>query len=187
MPESVSFEIGGPHAGHRDRRTGEASQRLRLGPLRRSERRPRRRHRLRETPRRHRLLPADLRLRREDVRRRQNPGRLHQARRPPVRTRRRSASRQIDRPIRPLFPDGFRNDVQIIATVLSIDPELDADVLARLRRRRGARRLRHPVREERSPRFASDATRTASTSSIRRCRNTKPAAWTSSSPARPTR
>ena len=40
------------------------------------------------------------------------------------------SARQIDRPIRPLFPDGFRNDVQIISTVLSIDPELDADVLA---------------------------------------------------------
>jgi polyribonucleotide nucleotidyltransferase len=39
------------------------------------------------------------------------------------------SSRQIDRPIRPLFPEGFRNDVQIVATVLSIDPELDADVL----------------------------------------------------------
>ena len=39
------------------------------------------------------------------------------------------SSRQIDRPIRPLFPDGFQNDVQIVATVLSIDPELDADVL----------------------------------------------------------
>src|ERR1700677_136934 len=39
------------------------------------------------------------------------------------------SSRQIDRPIRPLFPDGFRNDVQIVATVLSIDPELDADVI----------------------------------------------------------
>src|SRR5579883_3407248 len=39
------------------------------------------------------------------------------------------SSRQIDRPIRPLFPDGFRNDVQIVATTLSIDPELDADVL----------------------------------------------------------
>ncbi len=39
------------------------------------------------------------------------------------------SSRQMDRPIRPLFPDGFRNDVQIVATVLSIDPELDADVL----------------------------------------------------------
>ncbi|MBV8355456.1 MAG: polyribonucleotide nucleotidyltransferase [Candidatus Eremiobacteraeota bacterium] len=39
------------------------------------------------------------------------------------------SSRQIDRPIRPLFPDGFRNDLQVIATVLSIDPELDADVL----------------------------------------------------------
>jgi polyribonucleotide nucleotidyltransferase len=40
------------------------------------------------------------------------------------------SARQIDRPIRPLFPDGFRNDVQIITTVLSIDPQLDADVLA---------------------------------------------------------
>ncbi len=40
------------------------------------------------------------------------------------------SARQIDRPIRPLFPDGFRNDVQIITTVLSIDAELDADVLA---------------------------------------------------------
>ncbi|MHB8146625.1 MAG: polyribonucleotide nucleotidyltransferase [Vulcanimicrobiaceae bacterium] len=39
------------------------------------------------------------------------------------------SSRQIDRPIRPLFPDGFRNDVQIVATVLSVDPELDADVI----------------------------------------------------------
>jgi polyribonucleotide nucleotidyltransferase len=39
------------------------------------------------------------------------------------------SSRQIDRPIRPLFPDGFRNDVQVVATVLSIDPQLDADVL----------------------------------------------------------
>ncbi len=39
------------------------------------------------------------------------------------------SSRQIDRPIRPLFPAGFRNDVQIVATVLSVDPELDADVL----------------------------------------------------------
>jgi polyribonucleotide nucleotidyltransferase len=40
------------------------------------------------------------------------------------------SARQIDRPIRPLFPDGFRNDVQIVTTVLSIDPQLDADVLA---------------------------------------------------------
>jgi polyribonucleotide nucleotidyltransferase len=39
------------------------------------------------------------------------------------------SSRQIDRPIRPLFPDGFRNDVQIVATLLSVDPELDADII----------------------------------------------------------
>jgi polyribonucleotide nucleotidyltransferase len=39
-------------------------------------------------------------------------------------------SRLIDRPIRPLFPKGYRQDVQIIATVLSADQENDPDVLA---------------------------------------------------------
>ncbi len=39
-------------------------------------------------------------------------------------------SRLIDRPIRPLFPEGFRNEVQIIATVLSHDLENDPDVVA---------------------------------------------------------
>jgi polyribonucleotide nucleotidyltransferase len=37
-------------------------------------------------------------------------------------------SRLIDRPIRPLFPDGFINDVQVVATVLSVDPEIDPDI-----------------------------------------------------------
>ncbi len=39
-------------------------------------------------------------------------------------------SRLIDRPIRPLFPDGFRNEVQVIATVLSHDLENDPDIVA---------------------------------------------------------
>ena len=39
-------------------------------------------------------------------------------------------SRLIDRPIRPLFPDGYRNDTQVIVTVLSHDLENDPDVLA---------------------------------------------------------
>ena len=39
-------------------------------------------------------------------------------------------SRLIDRPIRPLFPHGFRNEVQIVATVLSHDLENDPDVIA---------------------------------------------------------
>src|SRR5205814_1369569 len=37
--------------------------------------------------------------------------------------------RQIDRPIRPLFPEGFRNETQIIALVLSADTENDPDIL----------------------------------------------------------
>ncbi|CCE22631.1 polyribonucleotide nucleotidyltransferase [Methylotuvimicrobium alcaliphilum] len=39
-------------------------------------------------------------------------------------------SRLIDRPIRPLFPDGFTNEVQIIATVLSLNPEVDPEIPA---------------------------------------------------------
>jgi len=39
-------------------------------------------------------------------------------------------SRLIDRPLRPLFPEGFQNEVQIIATVLSINPDVTADVAA---------------------------------------------------------
>jgi len=38
--------------------------------------------------------------------------------------------RLIDRPIRPLFPDGFYNEIQIIATVMSVDPEIDPDIPA---------------------------------------------------------
>jgi len=40
--------------------------------------------------------------------------------------------RLIDRPIRPLFPKGFKNEVQVIATVMSLNPEVDADIPALL-------------------------------------------------------
>ncbi len=39
-------------------------------------------------------------------------------------------SRLIDRPIRPLFPEDFKNEVQIIATVMSMNPEVDGDIAA---------------------------------------------------------
>ena len=39
-------------------------------------------------------------------------------------------SRLIDRPLRPLFPKGFLNEVQVIATVMSIDPEVNPDIPA---------------------------------------------------------
>ncbi len=38
--------------------------------------------------------------------------------------------RLIDRPIRPLFPDGFYNEVQVVATVISLNPEIDSDIPA---------------------------------------------------------
>jgi polyribonucleotide nucleotidyltransferase len=39
------------------------------------------------------------------------------------------SARQIDRPIRPLFPEGYNNEVQIIATVISADEKYDADIV----------------------------------------------------------
>ncbi len=39
-------------------------------------------------------------------------------------------SRLIDRPLRPLFPKGFTHDVQVISTVISMNPEVDADIPA---------------------------------------------------------
>jgi polyribonucleotide nucleotidyltransferase len=40
------------------------------------------------------------------------------------------SARLVDRPIRPLFPDGFRNEVQLICTVISADEHYDASVMA---------------------------------------------------------
>ena len=39
------------------------------------------------------------------------------------------SSRLIDRPLRPLFPDGYRNEIQIMCTVLSSDQQNDSDIL----------------------------------------------------------
>ncbi len=39
-------------------------------------------------------------------------------------------SRLIDRPIRPLFPEGFKKEVQVVATVMSLNPEVPADIVA---------------------------------------------------------
>jgi len=41
-------------------------------------------------------------------------------------------SRLIDRPIRPLFPKGYTNEVQVIATVMSVNPDIDPDIVAML-------------------------------------------------------
>ena len=37
-------------------------------------------------------------------------------------------ARLIDRPLRPLFPKGFTNEVQVIATVVSLNPDIDPDI-----------------------------------------------------------
>lgn len=38
-------------------------------------------------------------------------------------------ARLIDRPIRPLFPDAFKNEVQVIATVMSVNPDVQPDMV----------------------------------------------------------
>ena len=54
-------------------------------------------------------------------------------------------SRLIDRPIRPLFPEGFYNEVHVVIHTVSLNPEVDADIAAHDRFERGARHLGHPV------------------------------------------
>src|SRR5262249_60253429 len=41
-------------------------------------------------------------------------------------------TRLIDRPVQPLFPDGLYNEVQVVAQVLSLNPEVDSDIPAML-------------------------------------------------------
>ena len=70
------------------------------------------------------------------------------------------AARIIDRSIRPLFPEGFKNEVQVYVYVISADQETDADVLdsSRPRSRSARRAFRSSVR---LPGCAWDASRTS--------------------------
>ena len=64
-------------------------------------------------------------------------------------------SRLIDRPIRPLFPAGWRYETQVIAFVLSADTENDTDVLAITGASAALALSSDPVRRARSPACAS--------------------------------
>ena len=67
--------------------------------------------------------------------------------------------RLIDRPLRPLFPKGFVNEVQVIATVMSLDPDIDPE--RRWRRPRRCPRCRGPRRPPPVPSTSSVACRLA--------------------------
>jgi polyribonucleotide nucleotidyltransferase len=54
-------------------------------------------------------------------------------------------SRLIDRPIRPLFPEGFFNEVHVVIHTVSLNPEVDADIAAMIAVQRRAVHLRHSV------------------------------------------
>ena len=71
-------------------------------------------------------------------------------------------SRLIDRPIRPLFPEGFRNETQVVGTDAGHDLENDPDIVAMVGRSAALTHLRHPVHgpDRRAP---ASATSTAST------------------------
>ena len=71
-------------------------------------------------------------------------------------------SRLIDRPIRPLFPEGFLNEVHVVIHTLSLNPEVDADIAAMIGVERRAVDLRHSRSAARSAPRAW-ATSTAST------------------------
>ena len=91
-------------------------------------------------------------------------------------------SRLIDRPIRPLFPEGWRNETQIIALVISADTENDSDVLAITGASAALALSSVPLTPDASPACAS-ATRTATSSSTRPSSSGSAARSTSSSPA----
>ena len=96
------------------------------------------------------------------------------------------AARIIDRSIRPLFPEGFRNEVQVYVYVISGDQENDSDVLGLVA---ASYALTRPARFRgtgRSPAFASAASRTSG-SSTRPSSSSRTATWSSSSPAPRTR
>ena len=91
-------------------------------------------------------------------------------------------SRCIDRPIRPLFPSGWRYETQIIALVLSADQENDTDVLAITGASAALAVSEIPFAED--DRWCPQSgSWTASTSSTRPSSSGKRASWTSSSPA----
>ena len=96
------------------------------------------------------------------------------------------SARIIDRSIRPLFPEGFKNEVQVFIYVISADQENDADVLALVAASYALNASQDPVRAARSPASASDACR-ASGCSTRPSSSSSTATWSSSSPARTTR
>ena len=75
-------------------------------------------------------------------------------------------SRLIDRPIRPLFPDGFFNEVQVVATVVSSNNEIDSDIPAMIGASAALALSGHPVQRP-DRRGAGRLQRTANTSSTR--------------------
>ena len=94
-------------------------------------------------------------------------------------------SRLIDRPIRPLFVDGWRNETQVIVTVLSHDMENDPDILALVAASAALTHVRRARSRARSAPPASASSTTNTCSTRRSTRWPKPSS-TSSSPAPPT-
>ena len=92
------------------------------------------------------------------------------------------AARIIDRSIRPLFPEGFKNEVQVFIYVISADQENDADVLALVAASYRAERVEDPVRRpDRRRARRPRAGQVGPQPDVPAARST--ATWSSSSPA----
>ena len=152
--QAKSFRLWPPHRNDRNRRTGPPGRRRRAGSHGRHRRAG---HRLRR--RRSRVRAGISSRSPSTTSRRPTPPDASPAASSGAkagRPRRETlTSRLIDRPIRPLFPDGFYNDVQVVATVLSLDPEIHADVPGPARRLGGALPRRACPSTARSARRAS--------------------------------
>ena len=83
-----------------------------------------------QAARRPRLLPADRRRRGADVRRGPHPRLVLPPRGPPVSEGAILTCRLIDRPLRPCFVKGLRNEVQVVVTVMALNPNKTYDVVA---------------------------------------------------------
>ena len=94
------------------------------------------------------------------------------------------AARLTDRPIRPLFPEGYKDDVQIVLTVLSTDQENNPDILGTIAASAALTHQRDPVPGPHRLPSASDASAASSWSTPRTRSSRSPiSTWSSRAPA----
>ena len=128
-PIKKSISIRPPHGDARDRRDRPPGRRRRAGDHGRHRRARHRRRRARTAKPGQDFFPLTVDYQEKTYAAGKIPGGFFKREGRPS-EKEILTCRLIDRPIRPLFPDGFYNEVQIIATVMSVNPEIDPDIPA---------------------------------------------------------